>query len=50
VGTVDPRVVVGRVWVQLSNPMQDYDVHKAQFKNQKIKTWAHHDRFQQQLE
>jgi len=23
VGTVDPRAAVGRVWVQLSSPMQD---------------------------
>ncbi len=22
-GTVDPRAAVGRVWVQLSSPMQD---------------------------
>jgi len=25
VGTVDPRAAVGRVWVQLTSPMQDSD-------------------------
>jgi len=27
VGTVDPRAAVGRVWVELSSPMQDFGTH-----------------------
>lgn len=33
VGTVNLHAVVDRIWVQLSNPMQDYDVHERTYMN-----------------